>query len=174
MSKLDQKLIFPLMEEVVRLGETHLRVESWTQIEAAISVSHPSNTSFRVMIYNLLISFGTFIIIQMGIAEPQMGEAINIMSILSQVQAEGTCRESIRVFHLEAKDRKKKKIGKLVLSFFFGLYTKSRFGSSDGKASAYNAGDLGSIPGLKRSPGEGNGNPLQYSCLENPMGGGTW
>ena len=42
------------------------------------------------------------------------------------------------------------------------------------KASAYNAGDLGSIPWLGRSPGEGNGNPLQYSCLENPMGGGAW
>ena len=42
-------------------------------------------------------------------------------------------------------------------------------GGSDGKASACNAGDLGSIPGLGRSPGEGNGNPLQYSCLENPM-----
>ena len=40
-------------------------------------------------------------------------------------------------------------------------------GSSDGKAAAYNAGDLGSIPGSGRSPGEGNGNPLQYSCLEN-------
>ena len=40
---------------------------------------------------------------------------------------------------------------------------------SDGKASAYNAGDPGSNPGLGRSPGEGNGNPLQYSCLENPM-----
>ena len=39
---------------------------------------------------------------------------------------------------------------------------------SDGKASAYNAGDPGSIPGLGRSPGEGNGNPLQYFCLENP------
>ena len=38
-----------------------------------------------------------------------------------------------------------------------------------GKVSAYNAGDPGSIPGLGRSPGEGNGNPLQYSCLENPM-----
>ena len=47
-------------------------------------------------------------------------------------------------------------------------------GSSDGKVSAYNAGDLGSIPGSGRSPGEGNGNPLQYSCLENPMDGGTW
>ena len=45
---------------------------------------------------------------------------------------------------------------------------------SDGKASAYNAGDLGSIPGLGRSPGEGNGTPLQYSCLENPMDGGAW
>ena len=42
-------------------------------------------------------------------------------------------------------------------------------GSSDNKAFAYNAGDLGSIPGSGRSPGEGNGNPLQYSCLENPM-----
>ena len=47
-------------------------------------------------------------------------------------------------------------------------------GSSDGKASAYNAGDLGSIPGSGRSPGEGNGNPLQYSCLENPMDRGVW
>ena len=46
-------------------------------------------------------------------------------------------------------------------------------GSSDGKASAYNVGDLGSIPGLGRSPGEGNGNPLQYSCLENPMDQGV-
>ena len=45
---------------------------------------------------------------------------------------------------------------------------------SDSKASAYNEGDLGSIPGLGRSPGEGNGNPVQYSCLENPMDGGTW
>ena len=45
---------------------------------------------------------------------------------------------------------------------------------SDGKASAYNAGDPGSIPGLGRSPGEGNGNPLQYSCLENSMDGGAW
>ena len=42
-------------------------------------------------------------------------------------------------------------------------------GSSDSKVSAYNAGDPGSIPGSGRSPGEGNGNPLQYSCLENPM-----
>ena len=45
---------------------------------------------------------------------------------------------------------------------------------SDSKASACNAGDPGSIPGLERSPGEGNGNPLQYSYLENPMDGGAW
>ena len=45
---------------------------------------------------------------------------------------------------------------------------------SDGKAYAYNAGDPGSIPGLGRSSAEGNGNPLQYSCLENPMDGGSW
>ena len=43
---------------------------------------------------------------------------------------------------------------------------------SEVKASACNAGDLGSIPGSGRSPGEGNGHPLQYSCLENPMDGG--
>ena len=47
-------------------------------------------------------------------------------------------------------------------------------GGSDGKESAYNAGDPGSIPGSGRSPGEGNGNPLQYSCLENPTDGGDW
>ena len=50
----------------------------------------------------------------------------------------------------------------------------SRIRVTDGKASAHNAGDPGLIPGLGRSPGEGNGNPLQYSCLENSMDGGAW
>ena len=59
------------------------------------------------------------------------------------------------------------------------FYTLSRFimgfpGSSDDKASAYNAGDPALIPGSGRSPEEGNGNPLQYSCLENPMDWGSW
>ena len=52
---------------------------------------------------------------------------------------------------------------------FMGIY-----GGSEVKASACNAGDLGSISGSGSSPGEGNGNPLQYSCLENPMGRGAW
>ena len=47
-------------------------------------------------------------------------------------------------------------------------------GGSEVKASACNTGDLGSIPWSGRSPGEGNGNPLQYSCLENPMDRGAW
>ena len=47
-------------------------------------------------------------------------------------------------------------------------------GSSAGNKSACNAGDPGSIPGSGRSPGEGHGNPLQYSCLENPMDRGAW
>ena len=47
-------------------------------------------------------------------------------------------------------------------------------GGSDSKASAYNAEDPGSIPGLGRSPGEGNGNPFQDSCLENAMDGEAW
>ena len=60
------------------------------------------------------------------------------------------------------------------------LYLKSALelldfpGVSHGKASAYNAGDPGSISGLGRTPGEGNGNPLQYSGLENHMDGGAW
>ena len=47
-------------------------------------------------------------------------------------------------------------------------------GGSEVKASASSVGNLGSIPGLGRSPGEGNGNPLQYSCLKHPMDGGAW
>ena len=53
------------------------------------------------------------------------------------------------------------------------IYVNIRIGS-DGKASAYNAGDPGSIPGSGRSSGEGNGTPLQYSCLENLMDGEAW
>ena len=57
------------------------------------------------------------------------------------------------------------------------LYTATFFGFPGGtevKASACNVGDLGSIPGSGRSLREGNGNPLQYSCLEKPMDGGAW
>ena len=56
-----------------------------------------------------------------------------------------------------------------MIRFFSGFQ-----GGSDGKASAHNKGDLVSIPGSGRSPGEGNGNPLQYSCLENSMDRGAW
>ena len=55
--------------------------------------------------------------------------------------------------------------------FFFRFF--SHIGS-DGKESACNAGDSGSIPELGRSPGRGRGHPLQYSCLENPMDRGAW
>ena len=54
------------------------------------------------------------------------------------------------------------------------LYTGTSLVAQSLEASACNAGDLSSIPVLGRSPGEGNGNPLQYSCLENPMDGGAW
>ena len=60
------------------------------------------------------------------------------------------------------------------LHLYMCLYAMGLPGGSDGKASACNAEDLGSIPGSERSPGEGNGNPLQYSCLENSRDGGTW
>ena len=54
------------------------------------------------------------------------------------------------------------------------ILTRGFPGGSDSKASACNAGDSGSNPGSGRSPEEGNGTPLQDSCLENPMGGGAW
>ena len=60
-------------------------------------------------------------------------------------------------------------------SFFIPTLNSYGFpGGSEDKASACKAGDPGSIPGLGRSPGEGNGNPLQYSSLENPMDRGAW
>ena len=61
-----------------------------------------------------------------------------------------------------------KRTGVIIYHFIeLGLFP----GGSEVKVSACNVGDLGSIPGSRRSPGEGDGNPLQYSCLENPMGG---
>ena len=54
------------------------------------------------------------------------------------------------------------------------IYILPVSGGSEVKASASSAGDPGSIPRSGRSPGEGNGNPLQYSCLENPMDGEAW
>ena len=53
-------------------------------------------------------------------------------------------------------------------------FTLGFLGGPDSKESACNAGDLGLIPGLGRFPEEGNGNPLQYSCLDNPMDRGAW
>ena len=61
-----------------------------------------------------------------------------------------------------------------ISSGWWGLWQTRSTCPLDSKASAYNAGDQGSIPGLGRSPGEGIGNPLQYSCLENPMDRGAW
>ena len=55
-----------------------------------------------------------------------------------------------------------------IIRIWWSLY------GSDGKTFAYNVGDPGSIPGSGVSPGEINGTPLQYSCLENPMDGGAW
>ena len=62
----------------------------------------------------------------------------------------------------------------LVMSLLFDMLFMDFPGGSDSKASIYNVGDLDSIPGLGRSPGEGNGNPPQYSCLENPMDRRAW
>ena len=69
--------------------------------------------------------------------------------------------------------------GFMHLLFTFKLFNTEVYhntffpGGSDGRESAHSVGDLGLIPGLGRSPGEGNGYPLQYSCLENPMDRGV-
>ena len=65
---------------------------------------------------------------------------------------------------------------RLMAETLSGVYTDLPvdFPGSDGKASACSAGNPGSVPGSGRLPAEGNGTPLQYSCLENPMDGGTW
>ena len=64
--------------------------------------------------------------------------------------------------------------GRICLSIKLTQREEGSPSSLDGKASACNAGDPGSILGLGRSPGEGNGNPLQYPCLENSMDKGAW
>ena len=74
----------------------------------------------------------------------------------------------IYIHCLNSTNKWKCKISKIFRHF------KMFLGGSDGKESTCNAEDLGLIPGLGRSPGEGNGNPLQYSCLENPMHRGSW
>ena len=61
-----------------------------------------------------------------------------------------------------------------VVSICIFLKTTGFPDGSDSKKSACNAGDVGSVPGLGRSPGEGNGSPLQYSCLKSPMDRGAW
>ena len=75
--------------------------------------------------------------------------------------------EPCLVFFLDFAQLKKKELN--LAKLFWGFP-----GGSDDKESTCNARDLGSIPGSRRSSGEGNGYPLQYSCLENPMARGAW
>ena len=69
------------------------------------------------------------------------------------------------VIHYSSLNKDSVETGRKTFGVYFGIP-----GGSDGKESTCNAEDLGSIPGLGRSPGGGHGNPLQYSCLENPHG----
>ena len=102
-------------------------------------------------------------------------------SILSLEQVEHETQSlqhpfaQVRDFSRGHKNSSKGVGGKHGILFQIFIYLFEGFpGGSDGKASVGNAGDPGLIPGLGRSPGEGNGSPLQYSCLENPMDGGAW
>ena len=82
---------------------------------------------------------------------------------------------SFRLYYISNSYNTYKCLTLLNVLFKCRFYSQQGFpGGSDSKESACNMGDLGSIPGSGRSPGEGHGNLLQYSCLENPMNGGEW
>ena len=120
--------------------------------ELALRIRWPKYWSFRFSIspfneYSGLISFR--------------------MDWLDLLAVQGTLKSLLQ--HLNSKG------SILECSAFFVVQLFRDFpGGSDGKASACNVGDLGSIPGSGRSSGKGNGYPLQYSCLENPMDGRAW
>ena len=82
----------------------------------------------------------------------------------------GTLR-NIAVVHRDTKDQGRIRISFAIIKV---LPIKGFSGVSDGQESSYSAGDPGSISGLSRSPGEENGHPLQYSCLENSTDRGVW
>ena len=83
-------------------------------------------------------------------------------------------RKDLRKFSLPGRISYFTKVYNLEMSVSVGRFQEDFLGGSDSKASVYNVGDLRSIPGSGRFPGQGNGNPLQYPCLENPMDGGVW
>ena len=95
---------------------------------------------------------------------------LNCRQMIYQLSYEGSpnTQESFAFLYTNKKDQKEKN-KYCILMHFWGFSQ-----SSVGKSSACNAADPGLIPGSGRSPGEGNGNPLQYSCLENPMDRGAW
>ena len=104
----------------------------------------------------------------------------DFLSLGSKITADGDCSHKIKTLvpWKRSYDQPRQHTKKQRHHFANkGPYSQSyNFSSSgsDSKASTYNAGELGSIPGLGRSPGEENGNPLQYSCLENPTDREAW
>ena len=98
----------------------------------------------------------------------------DFISLGSKITVDGDCSHEIKR-HLLLGRKVMTTLDSIFKSRDITLTSLNEFpGGSDGKASVYNAGDLGSIPGLGRSLGEGNGNPLQYPCLENPMDREAW
>ena len=101
----------------------------------------------------------------------------------SKITAEGDCSHEIKR-HLLLRRKIMTNLDSILKSRHITWPTKAYIGQATVfptslvaqtvKLSTYNVEDLGSIPGSGRSPGEGNGNPLQYSCLEKPMDGGAW
>ena len=88
-------------------------------------------------------------------------ENYSITSMRQKIVSKSSSNPEAWIFMLQAKN--------VLIVMVPILINKDVFSGSDSKVSVCNAGDPGSIPGLGRSPGEGNGSSLQYSCLENPM-----
>ena len=146
-------------------------IPNWLEMpwELADSTSHPLYQS-RANLW-VLISFLKHLLIHKAGSSPRVLVALSWKPRASTDRYLGVSDEVER--HLHVADQGPFEALRLLGGVFLLVRCSGFPGSSDGKASACNTGDPGSIPGLGRSPGEGNGNPLQHSCLENPMDGGA-
>ena len=123
---------------------------------------------------------GIFLIKGSNLGLPHCRQVLNHPSRQGRPETNYFWANSFRVSYKKKTHRRGMRMETMAVSCWLGIafdHLNNVWvfpGGSDNKESACNAGDPGSIPGSRRSPGEGNGNPLQYSCLENLMDGGTW
>ena len=154
---------FPVLHHLMELAQTHVH---W--VGDTIQQSHPLLSPFSSCLQSFLAS-GSFLMSWLFTSGGLSIGASASVSVLP-MNIQGLFPLGLTsLISLQAKG-----LSRTFSNTTIQKLTVSVIGSSDSKESAYNAGDLCSIPGSGRSPGEGNGNPLQYSCLENPIDWGSW